>query len=342
MPSVLDNYQTALRDPVFYQLQKRLVNFVILFKKRLPSYNKDDLYFPGVKIENLMVDKMVTFFEDFLIDITNGVVLTEDEIKKGKSDMTILARKRRLNHQPFKLTLDVVSDKTMDCVVRIFMGPKYDHLRRLIDINSNRMNFVELDTFLYKLTSGKNTIERNSFDMHNIVRDRIMTRDLMKKLETLADFKDFHTKDIRNLNTGFPARLLLPKGRNGGMDVLLFAIVTPLRLIDNTDMNVVNQNRRDFTFDYRSTVLLDKMPLGFPLDRYIDVGTFFTPNMRFVDAKIFHQEQTCDMRIRFNRYVLRDYNLVDQTTTGTTFTVDSNINMDQTLINLRDDRVIDL
>ncbi|KAI5630886.1 hemocyanin, copper containing domain-containing protein [Phthorimaea operculella] len=143
MPTVLDMYQTALRDPVFYMLQKRLCDFVWLFKKRLPSYTKEDLLFPGVKIDKIVVDKMVTYFDDYFMDMTNAVTLTEDEMKKGHSDMKFLVRKRRLNHYPFKVTLDVMSDKAADCVVRIFLGPKEDHMGRVIDINKNgRSKFI--------------------------------------------------------------------------------------------------------------------------------------------------------------------------------------------------------
>lgn len=308
IPSILDSYQTTLRDPVFYQLQKRLVNLVVLFKKRLPCYTTEELYFPEVIINKVLVDKLVTYFDDYLLDISNAVVLAEAELKKTKSDMEIFTRKRRLNHQPFKVTLDVDSDKTTDSVVKIFWGPKYDHLNRLIDINTNRLNFVELDSFIYKLVTGKNTIVRNSIDMHKLVHNRLMTRDLIKKLETITDIKDLLIKDLRNVNTGFPSRLLLPKGRVGGFNIMLYVIVCPLRLIDNVDSNILDTTRKDFVVDFRSTVLLEKIPLGFPLDRYINTAEFFTPNMKFVDVILFHKQQACDMKTRWNKYVLRDYN----------------------------------
>ncbi|VVC92082.1 unnamed protein product [Leptidea sinapis] len=312
-PSILDSYQTALRDPVFYQIQKRLCYMMLLFKMRLPSYTREELYFPGVKIDNVVVDKLVTFFDYHLMDITNAVTLNDEELKKGTPDMKFLVRKRRMNHQPFKMTIDIMSDKTVDCVVRVFLGPKEDHMGRLLDLNLNRVNFVELDTFLYKLNSGKNTIVRDSVDMHNIVRDRISTHDLWKKIDTVADLKDISIKDIKNYHTGYPARLVLPKGKVGGMKMLLYVIVTPLRLVDNVDINVLDTTRRDL-IDFRSTVLLDKMPLGYPLDRTIDTGKFFTPNMKFVDVIIFHKTQVCDMKTRWDKYVLRNYDMVDEDT----------------------------
>ncbi|XP_045451439.1 basic juvenile hormone-suppressible protein 2-like [Melitaea cinxia] len=329
VPSILDNYQTALRDPVFYQLQKRLVHLLILFKMRLPSYTREDLYFPGVKIDNVVVDKLVTYFDDYLMDMTNAITYNDEELKKSTSDMIFFVRKRRLNHQPFKVTLDIMSDKTVDCVVRLFLGPKEDHLGNLIDLNKNRLNFVELDSFIYKLNTGKNTIVRNSIDMHNLVRDRIMTRDLWKKMDTVTDLKDLWVKDLKNYHTGFPTRLLLPKGTIGGMKMMLYAIVTPLKLVDNVDVSILDTTRKDYVVDFRSTVLLDKMPLGFPLDRHIDLTKFFTPNMKFLDVIIFHKTQVCDMKTHWDRYVLKNYDMVGKSTMTDYYTnVDINTKID--------------
>ncbi|CAH2043542.1 unnamed protein product, partial [Iphiclides podalirius] len=335
-PTVLDSYQTALRDPIFYQLQKRLCNLLILFKRRLPSYTREELYFPGVKIENVVVDKLVTYFDDYLMDMTNAVVLTDEELKKTTSDMVFMVRKRRLNHQPFKVTLDIMSDKAVDSVIRLFLGPKEDNLGRLIDLNRNRVNFVELDSFLYKLNTGKNTIIRNSIDMHNLVRDRIMTRDIWKKIESITDIKDLLIKDLRNYQTGFPTRLLLPKGRVGGLNFVLYVIVTPLKLVDNVDISILDTNRKDLVVDFRSTVLLDKMPLGFPFDREIEVNKFFTPNMKFVDVVIFHKKQVCDMKTRWDRFVMKNYNMNDRSVGGND---EYNVNVD---INKKSDTDVNL
>ncbi|CAB3234014.1 unnamed protein product [Arctia plantaginis] len=291
------------------------------------NYTKEDLYFPGVKIDNVAVDKLVTYFDDYLMDMTNAVTLTEEEEKKIRSDMIFMARKRRLNHQPFTVTLDILSDKTVDCVVRVFLGPKKDHLDRVVDINRNRQNFVELDSFLYKLTTGKNTIVRHSYDMHNLVKDRMMTRDFWKKIETVSDMREMFVKDLRNFHTGFPTRLLLPRGRIGGLHMVLYVCVTPLKLIDNVDTSILDTTRKDFVVDFRSTVLLDKMPLGFPLDRHIEVGNFFTPNMKFVDVMIFHKKSSCDMKTRWYRWVLKDYDMVERTPIESNYFVDTDINI---------------
>jgi hypothetical protein len=42
-PTVLEHPQTALRDPAFYQLYKRIDHFVKKFKNRLPSYTHEEV-----------------------------------------------------------------------------------------------------------------------------------------------------------------------------------------------------------------------------------------------------------------------------------------------------------
>jgi hypothetical protein len=42
-PSALEHAETALRDPAYYQLYKRLYHFVKKFKDRLPSYTHDEV-----------------------------------------------------------------------------------------------------------------------------------------------------------------------------------------------------------------------------------------------------------------------------------------------------------
>jgi hypothetical protein len=42
-PSALEHPHTALRDPAYYQLYKRLHHFVKKFKDRLPSYTHEEV-----------------------------------------------------------------------------------------------------------------------------------------------------------------------------------------------------------------------------------------------------------------------------------------------------------
>jgi hypothetical protein len=73
LPSVMQHFETSMRDPVFYMLYKRIVNYLIEFKNRLPQYTVKELSFDGVKIMDVNVDKLTTYFDYFDSDISNGM-----------------------------------------------------------------------------------------------------------------------------------------------------------------------------------------------------------------------------------------------------------------------------
>lgn len=73
MPTVLDNYETSMRDSVFWQIVKRITNIVTKFQNKLIGYKTRDVDFEGVKINSVKVDKLLTYFNYFDADITNGI-----------------------------------------------------------------------------------------------------------------------------------------------------------------------------------------------------------------------------------------------------------------------------
>jgi Hemocyanin, copper containing domain/Hemocyanin, all-alpha domain len=65
VPTVLDHYETSMRDSVFWQIIKRITNIVNKFSNKLTGYKTQDVNFNGVKINNVKVDKLVTYFNYF-------------------------------------------------------------------------------------------------------------------------------------------------------------------------------------------------------------------------------------------------------------------------------------
>lgn len=112
------------------------------YKEHLPSYTHKELAFPGVKIESVNVDKLMTFFDHFDSLINNVVSVHSHEQAQS---MLIKARQYRLNHKPFTYHITVNSDKNTKAVVRIFLAPKYDNHGHELDISENYMNFYEVD-----------------------------------------------------------------------------------------------------------------------------------------------------------------------------------------------------
>ncbi|XP_026488666.1 basic juvenile hormone-suppressible protein 1-like [Vanessa tameamea] len=289
IPTALDMYTTCLRDPLFWMVMKRITENAVLFKKYLPRYTKEELSFDGVKVEHIVTDKLVTFMDEYDLDMTNALYLDETEMHKKKSDMTYVARMRRLNNQPFKVTIDVVSEKAVDSVVRLFIGPKYDCMGRLLNFNDKRLDMVEIDSFLYKLETGKNTIVRNSLEMHNVIGDRPWTQRFM-------DYTTDNTGTVDRVvdsywykqRLGFSHRLLLPLGRLGGLPLQLFVIVTPVRtglVLPTIDMTIMKERHA-----CRFSVCFDTMPLGFPFDREIDVTNFYNSNIKYIDILVYRKD----------------------------------------------------
>nr|CAD7445355.1 unnamed protein product [Timema bartmani] len=142
-PGVMEHFETATRDPAFFRLHKHIDNLFKLHKDLLPPYSRDELEFPGVKIQDLSVDELTTYFEDFDIDLLNALDDTVD-----LDDMNIKARVRRLNHKPFAFHFTVESDKENLVAVRVFMGPKYDWFGQEIPLDEKRSYMVEIDKFV--------------------------------------------------------------------------------------------------------------------------------------------------------------------------------------------------
>ncbi|XP_034829267.1 basic juvenile hormone-suppressible protein 1-like [Maniola hyperantus] len=289
IPTALDMYSTCLRDPLFWRIMKRITENAVLFKKFLPKYTRDELDFPGVKVERIFTDKLVTFMDDYDLDITNALYLDSSEMHKKKSDFTYVARMHRLNNQPFKVTVEVMSEKAVDAVVRIFYGPKYDCMGRLLNFNDKRLDMVEIDSFMYKLDTGKNTIVRKSTEMHNIIGDRPWTRHIMDGIgdSTIGVDRVVNSYWYKS-RLGFSHRLLLPLGRVGAFPMQFYVIVTPVRtglLLPSVDINIMKERHT-----CRWSSCYDAMPLGFPFDREIDMTHFFTNNMKWVDVVVYRKD----------------------------------------------------
>lgn len=307
IPSVLEHFETSMRDPIFYQLYKRIINYYWTFNGHLPTYTYDDLMFDGVKIESVVVDKLVTYFDTFYSDITNVVDIEEYDDTYTKTDMytfgrkthymgkdvVIKAKQYRLNHKPYNVRVNVMSDKTQKAVLKMFLGPKYNEFGvEYTSINENRQNFVELDYFVVDLVSGMNTIERNCQEFNRFTRDYTTYYDLYKDvmLSTKSEMKFAYDKYGKHC--GFPWRLMLPKGMKGGMVFKMYFIVVPY----TEPMATITADMWDETVNcYSFDQLVDRRSLGFPFDRKINEIYWYTPNMYNYDVTIYHEQDMYPM-----------------------------------------------
>lgn len=169
-PSVLEHYETSLRDPVMYQWMQTIMTWWRRYMYNLTPYTKEELMMPGVEITGLKMDPLITYMDYFYSDMTNAVWYNDNE-KPG--DFKIRARQLRMNHKPFSYKLSVKSNKDQKVVVRMYLGPKYDEYGRLINLTENVMNFVSMEHYLYDLKAGDNVITRSSHDFTNYMPDRV-------------------------------------------------------------------------------------------------------------------------------------------------------------------------
>ena len=287
-PNVFLNYETMMRDPMFYMFYKKIASVYFQFQQYMKPYTYEQLLFPGVTIKDVKVSDLVTYFDLVDFDVTN---LLNDKMTfvDGKFvwDKTLLARQMRLNHKPFDFEFKIESDKEQKVVIRAYLAPKFDEFGRVISLTENRQNFMEIDSFMYTLKSGVNEFKRQSKDFYWTIEDRTSYTELYKYVMLAFEGKYEFPLDISEPHCGFPDRLVLPKGWYKGMPMQFFFFVYPF-----------TASYEPFsTYDYTYSCgigsgvrHIDEMPFGYPFDREIDEYEFFVPNMYFEDVKIYHHD----------------------------------------------------
>lgn len=319
-PSVFSHPELQARDPAYWSFIRRYLLFYFYrYTGHMSPYTEKDIGFDGVQIESVNVDKLITYFDHFDADISNAVDVeypiqgsnnnNDDgfinlDIPIGSNsqpqsfgrvsqyhgeDFVIKARQQRLNHIPFKVSVKVKSKVATPAVVRFFLGIKHDEVGHVLNLNENRHTFFMLDAFKYDLVEGTNSIIRQSREFFNQVKDRTSYYELYKWMMMVDAGTKQWQMDNSEAHSGFPNRLLLPRGKEGGQVFRLFVHVSPY---------VPPQVPQYSTFDATISTgigsgsrYIDNMPLLYPLDRLIDELHWYTPNMHYEDVTIYHKTE---------------------------------------------------
>lgn len=275
-PNILEHPETQLRDPAYWQWMNRLNLMWWNFKDNLVPYGSSEISFAPVRILTVQVDELSTYFCPFEADVTNVVDVAPSINGVGRiaqhegRNFVIKARQWRLHHRPFKISVCVSSLLDVPAVVRIFLGPKFDNEGRAISINENRRNFVLLDASKHELKKGSNIILRSSRDLSfGKAQEQTSFFEMFKGVNLKADTAE--------AQSGFPNRLLLPKGTECGQIYQLFVHVAPFQPSTIKCSCRLAENR------------IDSMAHGYPLDRPINERIWHTANMRYHDVTIFHK-----------------------------------------------------
>ncbi|XP_014203393.1 arylphorin subunit alpha-like [Copidosoma floridanum] len=273
IPSAMQFFSTSLKDPAFYRLYDKIVYFFQRYKNYLERYSKEELDFPDVSIEDVEVDKLVTYFDVKDYYINNAI--TVNSYKEGKS-FNMKAWQYFLSYKPYTYKFSVNSKKETKGIVRIFLGPAYEG-EQYVDYYSYFSKyykyFFELDQFEIGLKPGMNTFDRKSTDSpffynYNSLGSDAYYKKIMKAIEGNEPFTYGETR------YGFPSNLMLPKGSVDGMKYKMFFYISPYQEGKVYDIPFYGQ----FKFYGQS--------FGFPLDRPMNPWFFKLQNMYFKDVSI--------------------------------------------------------
>ncbi|XP_045606903.2 pseudohemocyanin-2-like [Procambarus clarkii] len=287
-PSVLEHYETATRDPAFYQLHKYIDDLFRKHKDRLPPYNKEELEFQGVAINSINIDgTLETYLEDYEYSLVNAVD-DKDEVE----NVDISTFMPRLMHKDFSFNIDIMNNNDAEVLatIRIFAWPLRDSNGVIFPFNEGRWHAIELDRFWKTLTPGNNHIVRKSVESTVTVPDVPSIKTLQDMTEAaLNGGTELHLEQFVSA-TGLPNRLLIPKGNEAGMEFKLVVAVT-----DGTADAAID-NLETLTkfhhYGYKG-VYPDKKPHGYPLDRRVPDERVFheIPNFAETIVKVYNHDQ---------------------------------------------------
>lgn len=202
IPSALEHIETSLRDPVFYQMLKKIFLKYQRYMSHIPPYTEKDLVLPGVKVTEMKVDPLVTYYDSFYADLSNAVWYSPEE----KYDFRLRVRQQRLNNKPFDVKIHINSDKQQKVVIKLMMAPKYDEWNRELNLTENRVNMFEMDYWVSELKSGDNEIVRNSHNFKWYVDDRTSHVQLYENVVAAIENQQPFLLDGRQNYFFFPSR----------------------------------------------------------------------------------------------------------------------------------------
>lgn len=295
----LHHAETQLRDPVYFQIIMRIVNFQEKFQSNLQPYSKRHLKFQGVAIKEVEISRIETFFSELNVDITNAVWkeknggrISEDQVSKSRNDFVykkdkkiVLVKTKALNHDHFGYKIFIHSRIATEGILRVFLGPAQQSLSKSFSWNENRQLFFEIDKFKVDLDHGLNSIYRLSSEFNGFISQRSSFATFSEHLKEL--FEQEFNLEIHNREAfcGLPQRLLFPKTSPTGTVFQLYFIVSPYEGFEPPNGDPIAKCGIGSGRRY-----LDTRPLGFPFDRPIpDEKTFTVPNAFHKFVNITHR-----------------------------------------------------
>ncbi|XP_022823141.1 acidic juvenile hormone-suppressible protein 1-like [Spodoptera litura] len=285
VPSALEHYQTALRDPAFYMIWKRVLGLFQLWQEKLPPYKREELALPQVAIQKVDVDKLVSFFEYTYRNVSAFLHMNEEEAKEFYDQESVLVQYPRLNHKKFQVRVHVKSEVAKSVLVKFFLAPKYDSHGFEIPLHVNSQNFLQFDEFVYDLPAGESVIARDSIDTSKVWDTANNVYYAFEK--SLHGDKQFNMEQVENMES-LVQHLVLPKGRVGGMPFVLMVYISEYRA-PKVHHEPSNLSKLPLGLTVIAGQLTDG-PLGFPVNRPLYPWQVKgVKNLYFQDVLVHHK-----------------------------------------------------
>jgi len=255
---------SAVRDPTFFRWHKYIDDLSQQYKNRLPPYDDEDLDFPGVTITAAHVQSERVSGADSLYTYMDTTTVQTQAIDFMANDGSISIEYDRLNHIPFSYHVNINAQQQTQGILRIFLIPANLRLPSHTDVTQVA---IEMDRFLVFLNPGDNYFNRHS------TRSPFITKNTMGLLELQeALISGNITEDEFSWSgCGWPASMVLPRGREGGMQFRLYMMIS--KVLPNDSAMTANWERMQFTSWSWCGVrrnegdVPDSRPMGFPLDK---------------------------------------------------------------------------
>ncbi|KAH8286288.1 hypothetical protein KR054_006324 [Drosophila jambulina] len=201
-PSMLGLATANLRDPIYRSLLFRLEKTINSYTNGSITQAASGRMLPT--INDVAVTPLLTYEETVYSDLIN--LIDQQLLQSQRNNLQFLrrhlvARQRRLNHEPFNITLDIEAYADMTVQARMYLAQP----------NQSRPH-LHLDAFVCSFKKGFNQFER--------LFPSALTEPTLSELYE-ADYPS--TSDI---SRRFPTHLLLPRGTPEGLQLQLFVELT--------------------------------------------------------------------------------------------------------------------
>ncbi|RVE54707.1 hypothetical protein evm_000474 [Chilo suppressalis] len=121
-PSILNHAQTTLREPIYWYLIKKDLDYFSLYANNTGPYDISKYERNDFTISNIETTTVLTKFQYYLINLYKS--LDGDlPLHEATAMPNVYARQRRLNHEPFTLKFTIESKLQKDVTIRLFLGP---------------------------------------------------------------------------------------------------------------------------------------------------------------------------------------------------------------------------